>query len=464
MENKISENKWKKKALEYSSQNRRLKKRIAELEVSRNNWKTRFISLRQQRRRLISEKPSRHHYPVVLIWLCLRVYNCCHCSYRNCCEMVVAGSIVLNIADRKPSASTIRNWVIKYGYHHYCHSEPASGKWVVIVDESVSIGQEKLLLVLGVSLDNHQFTHTLKHKDVRVLHISIATSWKAEAICEILSNLRERLEISYCISDKGNNIMGALKQAGCYHVYDCSHQWARLMEKLYSKSEDFVALMASVSMLRKRWVLSKQSHLIPPSVRNKSRFQNIFPIVKWAEKIWLHWERLEQPVKDQLLFLQQSKALIEELIVLQQVVTQMSQLLKVNGLNTATMQQCNQILTLCKEGRPLEFKNKLTQAWLLHKERLDKNETLLCCSDIIESYFGRFKNKIKSNGMQAITETVLTMSGWATEVTKLNTQTALEKVHIKDIEQWKKHNTTPSLIKKRNMFFKKKCTQKPIDF
>ena len=174
---------------------------------------------------------------------------------------------------------------------------------------------------------------------------------------------------------------------------------------------------------------------MPPAVRSKSRFQNIFPIVTWAQQVSLHWDKLDEQQKERLSFLPQSKGLLEELILLQQVITQMSELLKIKGMNKCSMEKCAQILSICQQGRPLEFKIRLLEAWQCYKERLDNNETLLCSSDIIESYFGRFKQKIKSNGMQAITETVLTMSGWATQVTKEGILTALRKVTIKDIKK-----------------------------
>jgi hypothetical protein len=454
LENKDKQVRWKKKALDRSKENRLLKKRLREVTVSREKWRLKYRDLHSRQRALECDKPSRHHYPGALIWLCIQVYNCCHCSYRNCCQMVVASCLVFKVHCGKPSAATIRNWMIKYGYYHYKYTHKPAGQYALIVDESVSIGQEKLLVVLGVPLDNWTFTHTLSHKDVHVLHISMATSWKADAIAAILKDLSTRYQISYCLSDKGNNIMGALRLAECYHVYDCSHQWARLMENLYGKSEDFLVLMSSVSMLRKRWILSKYSYLMPPSVRNKSRFQNIFPIISWVEKVWLHWELLDQAAKEQLGFLEQSRALLGELMLLQQVIAQMSTVLKIQGLSKSTKTQCEDIIRVCEHGRPREFKVSLLQEWQVYEQRLN-DQTLLCSSDIIESYFGRFKYKIKSNGMQAITESVLTMAGWTTPVTKENVNNALTKIYIKDIEQWKKENTTLTLIKKRKQFFSK---------
>lgn len=459
MQHKSKENRWKEKAKARREEIARLKKRIKEIKVSRDNWKAKYKEQQSKKERLSKEKPRGHQYPVVLIWLCLHVYNCCHCSFRNCCEMVVCSAMMLQIRCSKPCAASVRNWVIKYGYYCYYQPDEYSDKWAIIIDECVSIGQERLLLVLGLPLEKWKFDRAISHQDVRVFHISIATSWKAEAITKVLREVSSAIEVAYCVSDKGNNIMGAVKALGWVHIYDCSHQWAKLMEQLYSQTPDFVSLMKELSALRKRWVLSKQSHIMPPQLRSKARFLNIFPLVEWIENIRLHWKKLATAIKQQLSFLQQHKGVINELIILKKAIRQMGTLLKVKGMNKTTLQQCGVFLEGCQRGRPLQFKTMLQAAWAAYTPDLGQ-KTLLCCSDVIESYFGRFKQRIKSNGMQTLSESVLMMGGWSKQITRERIKSALAEVSMKNIYQWKKENTTDSLLKKRRVFFDKNRTKK----
>jgi len=188
--------------------------------------------------------------------------------------------------------------------------------------------------VLGLPLDSWRFTRTIIHTDVTVLHIGIACSWKSAAITSILQALSSKIKIAYCVSDKGNNIMGAVKKMGWQHVYDCSHQWAKLLEKLYGASADFKALMHQLSRLRKRWVLSRYAHLMPPALRSKARFQNLFPLMDWIENIRLQDSKLPREARHALEFIEEQKALIDELIMLKKVIKQMGSLLKVRGLKT----------------------------------------------------------------------------------------------------------------------------------
>ena len=128
-------------------------------------------------------------------------------------------------------------------------------------------------------------------------------------------------------------------------------------------------------------------------------------------------------------------------------------------MNKDTLKQCRAIL---EAGATKENTRKyglyIQKLWL-HYDTLLKDNTFICYSDIIESYFGRYKQKIKSNGMQAIIETVLKMCMWGQEITQTSIKIAIETAKLKDVEVWKLENTTPSILQIRKKFFEQKCTK-----
>ena len=110
------------------------------------------------------------------------------------------------------SPSTIRNWCLKMGL--YCLSQPIEeGPYALILDESVEIGKEKLLLLLGVPLEKSSFLHPLSIQDVRVLTLKVQHSWKAEEVAQLIEQTRTEhpITFSYAISDKGSTLRKALK-------------------------------------------------------------------------------------------------------------------------------------------------------------------------------------------------------------------------------------------------------------
>ncbi len=412
--------------------------------------------------RQLASKPSRHHYPTALIWLCIYIHTHSQISFRSCCTLLSATALLLNIKCRKPSASTIRNWVIKSGYHAYnqSSSDIDNGNWCIIIDESVSIGKEKLLLILGLPLSNWQFNKPVSHQDVSVLYVGIAGSWKSKAIEEVLKGVAEKVKVSYCISDRGSSIMCAIKNLGILHIYDCSHEFAGGLKSIYGNDELFINLMKKMVMLKKKWVLSKYAHLMPPKQRTKARFQNIFPLIDWMEKLKSNWDILDPAIQKELAFLKDNEALIADLILLRNMIKEMSFIFKTEGMDKNTLQQCKAILEASGTTESTRNYGLWLQNMWLRYDTLLEDKTFNCCSDIIESYFGRYKLKIKSNGMQAITETVLEMCMWGQECTQESIKTAMESVKLKDVEEWKLENTTPSILRIRREFFEQNCTKK----
>lgn len=469
---KVNPCNWKKKAIERGAEIRKLRKQIAEIKISRQQWKVRFFQFRDKQRHLGTYHAPGHHYPLCLVWLCLYVYNSCQCSLRSCSQVVWACALLLELKCCRPCAATIRNWICKYGYYCYKHpkeqlrvskqSKPplrVAQQWALIIDESVAIGQERLLVVLAVALKEWTFKRPLIQTDVQVLFIGVSTSWKGADIAAGLEPILKSRSVAYCVSDKGNNIINALKISGLSHVYDCSHHWASITEDLYEQEADFKELMAAMAGLRRKWCLSRYAHIMPPQLRSKARFLNLFPLMDWIRNIERHWEKLDEPAKQCLGFVHTYAPLIAELTCLEDAIEKMGTLLKVKGLSSATISKCTGFLKGCKAGRPLLFKSRLLKEWACYGQLLEQQKTLLCSSDIVESFFARYKGKIKQTGVQAITESVLMMGGWSRPVTEQLVEEALCTVPLKEIYHWKKKNTTPSLLKKRRDVFSKNSTK-----
>ena len=59
---------------------------------------------------------------------------------------------------------------------------------------------------------------------------------------------------------------------------------------------------------------------MPPALRSKARFLNLFPLVEWAEKIHQHCKALSRQAKAALSFLNKENPLLKELGLLQGII------------------------------------------------------------------------------------------------------------------------------------------------
>ena len=70
---------------------------------------------------------------------------------------------------------------------------------------------------------------------------------------------------------------------------------------------------------------------MPPSMRGKMRFANIFPCVDWAEKCLANWQTLSPLIQESLKFLKDNQAFIEELIQIEKAFKKTCEILKNDG-------------------------------------------------------------------------------------------------------------------------------------
>lgn len=452
---KDSRDNWKDKSKAKSLLIKSQKKEIVELRASRELWRSRYYELVKGKKN-DRVKVGRHSYDGKTIWLCVWLQLMGKLSFRGGRQVVVALGLYLGVKLRIPSASSIRIWVCKYGYFSYTSPKDTSASWALIVDESVVIGQERFLLILGVDINKWKFEKALCGSDVEVLGLSIAKSWKSEQISKEIENLRKCYQIAYVISDEGNNLQATWKKQGLKSISDCTHLWAKSLEKIYKEEVDYIHFCQGVTALRKRWILSKNAALLPPALRAKSRFHQVFQYVDWSIKIKENWHKLNEEQRQELCIIDTYQNLLFEWEILQKLVAKLNKILKIKGLSNDSIQQTRQLMLedLPDTSRLTSFK-KLVENYLnIHQCRIEQNQTYLCCSDIIESIFGTYKQTI-AHGSDSITELVLALAGLGKNFNPLDIKNAMEAIKVKDIAQWKQENTTPSLAKNKRVFFTK---------
>jgi hypothetical protein len=82
-------------------------------------------------------------------------------------------------------------------------------------------------------------------------------------------------------------------------------------------------------------------------------------------------------------------------------------------------------------------------------------EKLLCCSDIIESTFRKYKNEISKNPMNWITDLALIIPAFTSYLSIEEIKTAIDSCSTKKINQWNQANLCELLCIKRNAVFAK---------
>jgi hypothetical protein len=106
----------------------------------------------------------------------------------------------------------------------------------LIADESIQLGNKKLLLVPAVPEDRCSLSKHLSYKDLTPLVLKVSSSWKSGEIIAAIRHNIDLEQVSYCISDTGNNLTRAFRLLKCQHIADVNHQFTLMIPSVYEKS------------------------------------------------------------------------------------------------------------------------------------------------------------------------------------------------------------------------------------
>jgi len=363
-------------------------------------------------------------------------------------------SMCLELERNTPSYSSGMLWVKKVGY--YCLNQPKiiADDWILILDESIGIGQEKLLVVLGIRASQIEFNRPLRIQDMEPIIIKSRKSWTGEDICKELETSKALLgKVLYATTDGSCTLKKALRLSGISHIYDVTHAIAIMLEKLYKKDERFIELTYLMGQMRLKLCCSQHAHIIPPNQRSKSRFLNIDILSGWGIKVLaaLKKDDLTQEEKGLLQWVGERKSFLEDMGQIIEIIEELSILLKNNGLSDETKRRCLQILKKCKKTqKQKQFKDLFTDYinTALIKKRSQK---ILCSSDIVESTFGKYKNELSKNPMNGITDLALIIPAFTSNLLDDEIKKAIDSCTCKVLKKWKAENLCDSLSVKRKI-------------
>lgn len=438
-------NKWKAKHRQSQVEKDRLRRRMKELEFSRDGWRRKYKSLRCGLLKggvaVCGARAKGHGYSLFMVELCVRICQYGGSSLRGCQHSLKCILLVLGLDLSCPSHVSVRNWVLKHGYYGWMKKTSqvdCAGEWALIVDESVTVGAQRLLLVLGLDLSKWKFERPPCVEDVEVLHMEARSQWKGEEVGAVLAQVGKSRQVVEVLSDRGPNLLKASYISGYLHVSDCSHVLAAILERHLAAREDFKALCHLAGELRRYWTTSRYAKWRPPKIRGKSRFLNIMPLVKWGQKMLQQEQSLPAEVFQKTEWLRHNRAFVEALNTLRDIARKLFGLLKTRGASAESLQKAKTLLG--------ENNNEIVQLVIADiKHYLKKLSSalghritpLLCCSDIIETVFGKFKCRANLDAHTGISDLALIIPHFCGKTSATQVKAALENVQTKQIKNWK---------------------------
>lgn len=389
--------------------------------------------------------------------LCVLIYVRTGCGLRTVVDILRIFEEVLGESFGKvPCYNSVGNWVRKLGLSVYQDDVPKEQKYAVVIDESIMINKEKLLLVLGFNADHKGLP--LGHKDVTVLDMKIGECFKRNDIKSSLESVSEAVGAppEYGVSDGAHNLVGGFKDAGICHHLDISHTLGNCMKHVYGKDSEFLALTEKLGKIRLQYHLTNKAWLLPPNMRAMARFMNLRDWIDWAEKLLRCYDTLEEDMKEAYSFILSYRSLIHELRVCTDSIKHVEELCKNHGFGKRINALCQDYIIRNVIG------NANSRRASVGIEMIDyfKSQTSLITniydirhisSDIIESDFGIYKAKKSPNKLYGITAQVLMLPLYPKTINyssakKQDFKVRLANVKLKDVDLWTKENLSENRV------------------
>lgn len=365
-----------------------------------------------------------------------------------------------------PAYTSIGYWAQELGLSVYKESCSLfkDKRYALIIDESMMIGSEKLLLTLAVPADNEG--HVITEKDIVIVDISIAKSWNGTTIEDVLKKVSEKIghDPEYVISDNGSTIGKAVRDAGYRHHLDISHSLGMFLERVYKNEPDFQELSKKVSDARLKYNMQEVAFIQPPSQRSIARFINMSKWIEWASRMQYVYHTLRDDIKSIYGFIPQNASLVDELSEVMSCINRIEKDIKNNGISHESAARCKQLVrnTLMSGN---ERQHKIGTFILEYLDRetsfMDEDESHNASTDTIESTFGVVKARKSDDKLAGVTPIILMMPlrlhfADKTRRVNFNFKERLETGRHCHIKEWTDVNLSPNLVIKRRETIGKK--------
>lgn len=470
---KYKESIWKGKLKVAQKEKRTLKQAVKRLKEQNAKVKAKNQALKKEKQEyekakaaegeiMKNIKPGGYKYAVWLIKMAISLQVSVGLSYRQASACIEYFIFLLEIEMSSPCASTIRQWVQKSGVYklNYVSKEAKLEEQVLIIDESAGIGQEKAFLVLGVDIENwKKRPKSLQHRDTQVLGVGTRKSWDGSSIKKVLEQIKQEHEgkIKYVVSDGGGTMRKGCEISSLIRVLDCTHWMANCLERYYKKEEEFQELQKHLGKVRQKMVNGRKVWMIAPSLRSKARFLNLFGIVAWMEKIESVWGKLTKDEREAVAFLKEHSELVKELICMIKIIRLLSTLLKTKGITSTS--EVEVLGIFASAGLRTETVKRFEEDMLKYIKEiiaaLPEEKCILCCSDVIESYFGKLKYRDNKRASQGITEDVLVLPLFNDDLTEQSILEAMTSTSWRDVNLWVSQNMVDSFIQTKQKGWRK---------
>ena len=221
----------------------------------------------------------------------------------------------LSAFDKVPSNNTIQSWVLRMGLYQLSRTKEIADDWVIILDHTCQLGNQKGLVVLGIRLSHWaELKRPLVFQDLSVLMIRVVGSSTGLLVHQQLLEVQTQIgTIAAILSDQGSDLTSGGKMFVTSQVEpaphdnvpqlfdanglaisgrtqplvlkDFSHASSHLLKARLEADPKWREFLSHCGTTQPKVKQTIWGALAPPTQKVKGRYMNIGEMIRWGAKM-----------------------------------------------------------------------------------------------------------------------------------------------------------------------------------
>ena len=348
--------------------------------------------------------------------------------------------------------------------------------WIWLADHSNQIGQEKILQIIGIrAKDLPPVGETLPRDKMVVLATIPGTNWTRDDVRREYKQLAERIgPPKHLVTDGAVELIESaniLETEGKTPVLlrDMKHYAANVFEQLIGKNECFQEYLSKLGRTRSAVQQTELSHFTPPPQKNKARFMNLGPLLRWGQMVSYHLSHCHsksrqgitaERMNEKLGWVRGFRTALNAWTRCQKVMQVSLRFINRHGIYRGASEKLKRELDDLRATYPddCEISTKMSErliAFVKESEsKLSAGDRAWLSTENLESYFAQYKRREGQHSKGGFTSLIASMPMMLTHWTPEKVRTSLTAVSVQEMQQWVEHNLGITLTSKRATAYK----------
>lgn len=361
-----------------------------------------------------------------------------------------------------PCFSTIRSWLLRVGYYSLTRPLDKTKSWLWLIDHTIQIGTQKILVILGCPMDQVPFTQrALQLSDLQLVALVPMEKSNGAAVETELENAAQRTGVPRLIvSDQGADLRKGIAnylefRPGTAYVPDVAHYGAARLEQAWDHQPRWQQFIKELQNTSTKLRQTPSAYLLAPRMRPKARFMNVATQLQFAGRVLKHLQGNAPRAKaveyygwlndyrDDLAVWEREHRLVQTTI----------ELVRVEGLHAGTLPLLEAAWgEIGAHDSTVRIAERM-RAYVATYQPPTPEERFVASTEILESSFGKLKRIERQQSQDGMTGLMLVIGALTGTRTETDLREALDATPNKKVDTWIERVLGHSMQWLRKQFF-----------